>query len=216
MDRRKFTRSSIILAGAASAIPVASFAQTPEGTASPAASTPVVTDGVWEGAENPVTIEYDQELFGPARSSGVTGEWCVLRIPDIDRFLAMIIKFEDKYPHQFEGAKDLLNSEEELNFDGRDAEITNVNFYEENGAIGRLDQVNLPEADDTWSYTQFIPSEDPAKRTSQVWITSRISKFDRELMEAAVGSVMIDGEPAIRALDVATLFDDVEALEAPE
>ena len=215
MNRRTFTRTSLAVSGAA-LIPAASFAQTPESSASPAASTPVVTDGVWQGAENPVTIEYDQEIFGDARSSGVTGEWCVLRIPDIDRFLAMIIKFEDKYPHQFEGAKDMLENGEELNFDGRDAEITNVAFYEENSAVGRLDQVVLPESDDTWSYTQFIPSEDQSTRTSQVWITSRLSKFDRELMEAAVGSVMIDGEPAIRAVDVAALFDEIEALNVPE
>ena len=215
MNRRTFTRTSLAVSGAA-LIPATSFAQTPESSASPAASTPVVTDGVWQGAENPVTIEYDQEIFGDARSSGVTGEWCVLRIPDIDRFLAMIIKFEDKYPHQFEGAKDMLENGEELNFDGRDAEITNVAFYEENSAVGRLDQVVLPESDDTWSYTQFIPSEDQSTRTSQVWITSRLSKFDRELMEAAVGSVMIDGEPAIRAVDVAALFDEIEALNVPE
>ena len=215
MNRRTFTRTSLAVSGAA-LIPAASFAQTPESSASPAASTPVVTDGVWQGAENPVTIEYDQEIFGDARSSGVTGEWCVLRIPDIDRFLAMIIKFEDKYPHQFEGAKDMLENGEELNFDGRDAEITNVAFYEENSAVGRLDQVVLPESDDTWAYTQFITSEDQSTRTSQVWITSRLSKFDRELMEAAVGSVMIDGEPAIRAVDVAALFDEIEALNVPE
>lgn len=218
MNRRNFARTSLALTGAAM-IPVSTLAQdavsvsTP--AASPDASTPVAS-GVWEGVENDVTIEYDPEVFGDATTSGVTGEWCVLRIPDIDRFLAMIIKFEDDFPHQYEGAKDLLATDTEMNFEGREAEITNVATYEENGALGKLDQVVLPEADDTWSYLQFIPSEDPGKRTSQVWITSRISKLDREFMEAGVGSVMIDGEPAIRAVDVAALFDAVEALEAPE
>lgn len=215
MNRRKFAQSSLGVAGAASTslIPSALFAQTPENSATPSSS-PVATPGVWTSADDPVTVEYDHEVFGDAETSGVTGEWCVLRIPDIDRFLSIIIKLEEKFPHQPEAMKDYIENDPELNYEGRDAEITRLSVVEDNDAVGVLYQVGLAEAPDTWAFTQFIPVDSLEERTIQVWVASRRSKLDREFMEAAVTSVLINGEPAVRAMDVSELFDQVEALEA--
>lgn len=212
MDRRNFTRASITLAGAASLGTLATTsvgAQTPD--ASPSAS-PAATS--WESAEHPVTITFDTEIFGEASTSGVTGEWCVLRIEDIERFLSFIIKLEDKYPTDPEALRDIVENDPELEYP--DSEITRLEVVEDNDAFGVLYQPTLEHAPDTWSYSEFIPSEDGSRPTIQLWIASRVTKLDRELMETAVASVQINGEPAVRAIDVAELFDKVEAIEVEE
>lgn len=209
MDRRNFTRTSLTIAGAASlgTLVTASSvgAQTPN--ASPAPTS-------WESAEDPITIEWDTEIFGEATTSGITGEWCVLRIEDIDRFLSFIIKLEDKYPTDEDELRDFVENDPELEYP--DSEITRIETTEDNGAFGVLYQPELEAAPDTWSYSEFIPSEDGSHRTIQLWIASRVSKLDRELMEAAVSSVTINGEQAVRAIDVADLFDKVEEIEVED
>ncbi len=215
MDRRKFTHSSLTLAGAASLGTLVTAtsvgAQTPD--ASPAAS-PAATS--WESADDPITIEWDTEIFGEASTSGVTGEWCVLRIEDIDRFLSFIIMLEDEYPTDEEALRDLVENDPDLGYPDPETEITRVNVVEDNGAFGVLYQPELEHAMDTWSYSEFIPSEDGSHRTIHLWIASRVSKLDRELMETAVSSVTINGEQAVRAIDVADLFDQVEAIEVDD
>ena len=210
MDRRKFTQTSLTLAGAASLGTVATTAvvgaQTPD--ASPSATPKVM---IWESADDPITIEWDTEIFGGASTSGVTGEWCVLRIEDIEHFLSFIIMLEDKYPTDEEALRDLVENDPELEYP--DTEITRLDVVEDNGAFGVMYQPELEHAMDTWSYSEFIPSEDGSHRTIQLWIASRVSKLDREMMESAVSSVTINGEPAVRAIDVANLFDQVEAIE---
>lgn len=213
MNRRNFTRTSITLTGAASlgtfATAATVGAQTPD--SSPEATSKVM---VWESVEDPVTIEWDTEIFGGASTSGVTGEWCVLRIEDIEHFLSFIIKLEDKYPTDQQALRDLVENDPELEYP--DAEITRLEVVEDNGAVGVLYQPELDYAPDTWSYSEYIPSEDGSHRTIQLWIASRVSKLDREMMETAVGSVTINGEQAVRAIDVAELFDKVEALEVED
>lgn len=214
MDRRIFTRTSFAVAGAATlgaGVPAASFAQTPEGTAT--SGTPVASAGLWKSADDPVTIEFDAEIFGEAETTGVTGEWCVLRIEDIDRFLSMIIKLEDKYPHQEEAIRDYIENDPELSYEGQERELERISVVQDNGAFGVFYLAPQEGSEDTWAYTQMIPAEDRAHRTISVWVNSRRSKLDRELMEAAVSSVLINGEPAVRAMEVSDLFDEVEALE---
>lgn len=210
MNRRTFNLTTLGLAGAASVGTLATVpsvsAQTPEASpsASPAAK-------VWESAEDPVTVEWDTDVFGEASTSGVTGEWCVLRVQDIEHFLSFIIKLEDKYPTDDEALRDLVENDPELEYP--DTEITRLEVVEGNGAFGVLYQPALEHAPDTWSYSEFLPSEDGSHRTIQLWIASRVTKLDREMMEAAVGGVTINGEPAVRAIDVSELFDKVEAIE---
>lgn len=215
MDRRNFTRTTLGLAGAASLGTFATVntvgAQTPDASpsASPAAN-------VWESAEDPITIEWDTDVFGEASTSGITGEWCVLRIEDIEHFLSFIIMLEDKYPTDLAALKDYVETDDELGYVGQDPEIERISVVEENDAVGVFYQPNLEHAMDTWSYSEFIPSEDGSHRTIHLWINSRVSKLDREMMESAVSSVTINGEPAVRAIDVADLFDQVEAIEVED
>lgn len=215
MDRRNFTRTTLSVAGAASLgtlITASSVgAQTPDASPDASPSASPAAAGTWQSVEDPITIEWDTEIFGDGSTSGVSGEWCVLRIEDIDRFLSFIIMLEDKYPTDDEALRDLVENDEDLEYP--DAEITRLDVVEDNGAFGVLYRPALDHAPDTWSYSEFIPSEDGSHRTIQLWIASRVSKLDRELMEAAVSSVTINGEPAVRAIDVADLFDQIEAIE---
>lgn len=213
MDRRKFSLATVGLAGAASLGTLATVAtvgaQTPD--ASPSAS-PVAK--VWESAEDPVTIEWDTDVFGEASTSGVTGEWCVLRIEDIEHFLSCIIMLEEKYPTDVEALRDHVENDPELEYP--DAEIASREVVEENGAVGVFYRPELEHAPDTWGYSEFIPSEDGSHRTIQIWINSRASKLDREMMEPAIAGITINGEPAVRAIEVADLFDKVEAIEVED
>lgn len=210
MDRRFFTRASLTVAGATTLGNVTTAATV--GAQTPASS-PETTSKVmvWESAEDPITIEWDTEIFGGASTSGVTGEWCVLRIEDIEHFLSFIIKLEDKYPTDSQALRDLVENDPELEY--ADTELTRLDVVEDNGAFGVLYQPEIEHAMDTWSYSEFIPSEDGSHRTIQIWIASRVSKLDREMMEPAVASVTINGEPAVRAIDVSDLFDQVESIE---
>lgn len=227
MDRRSLTRASLALAGtiplvALATSPLGVHAQTPDTAGTPdttgtpdAAATPGIS-GVWESADDPIVVEWDTAIFGDASTSGVTGEWCVLRIPDIDRFLSFIIKLEDNLPTSGDELKDFVENDPELDYPGEADNITRVEVAEGDGAYGVLYQVALDYATDTWSYSEFIPSPDGSHRTIQIWIASRRSKLDREFMESAVSSVMINGEQAIRAIDIADLFDQVEAMHIPD
>lgn len=206
MNRRNFTRTSIALAGTSSVlIAHNAVAQTP--VATPSGS------GVWESADDPITIEWDMEIFGEATTSGVTGEWCVLRIEDIEHFLSFIIKLEEKYPTDLQALRDLVENDEELDYPEAAGKLNRLEIAEDNDAVGVLYQPELEAAPDTWSYSEFIPAPNGEHRTIQIWIASRTSKLDREMMEAAVASVTINGEPAVRAMDVTEMFDKVEALE---
>lgn len=210
MHRRRFTRAALAMGGAVSFGSVLSLqnagAQTP--VATPAAA------GTWESADDPVTIKWDTDIFGEGSTSGVTGEWCVLRIEDIDRFLSFIIKLEDKFPTDPEELRDYVENDEDLDYPGEAENIFRLEVVEDNDAFGVLYQAELDAAPDTWSYSEFIPAADGEHRTIQIWIASRRSKLDRELMERAVSSVQINGQPAVRAIDVAELFDQVEEIEA--
>lgn len=216
MHRRQFTRTSLALAGAATAGTILTSsisAQTPD--ASPAAS-PASTPGVWESAEDNVTVEYDHEIFGNATTSGVTGEWCVLRVPDIDRFLSFIIKLEDKYPTSEEELRDYVENSDELEVTDEEVEIERLTTTEGNGAFGLLYTAPTDAAPDNWNYSEFIPAVAGEHRTIQCWINSRRSKLDRELVTSAISSVMINGEPAIRAIEIEELMNQVEAIEVAE
>lgn len=213
MDRRFFTRASLTVAGATT---LGNFTTAATVGAQTPASSPEATSKVmvWESAEDPITIEWDTEIFGGASTSGVTGEWCVLRIEDIEHFLSFIIKLEDKYPTDGQALRDLVENDPELEY--ADTELTRLDVVEDNGAFGVLYQPEIEHAMDTWSYSEFIPSEDGSHRTIQIWIASRVSKLDREMMEPAVASVTINGEPAVRAIDVSDLFDQVESIEVDD
>lgn len=210
MDRRNFTRTTFGVVGAASLGTVTTVgAQTPD--SSPAAS-PAATE--WVSAEDPITITWDTEIFSQSSTSNILGESCVLRIEDIEHFLSFIITIKDDYPTDDEALRDLVENDPELEFP--DTEITRIDVVEDNGAFGVLYQPEIDFAPDTWSYSEFIPSEDGSHRTIQLWIKSRVSKLDREMMEAAVSSVTINGEQAVRAIDVTDLFDQVETIEVAE
>lgn len=216
MHRRDFTRSTLTIAGAATAgtlvtTSLASAAQTPASESTPAAS-PAVS-GQWQSAEDPITVTWDTEVFGEATTSGVTGEWCVLRIPDIDRFLSFIIMLEEKYPTDDEALRDLVENDPKMEYPLNETDVSRIEVVEDNGAFGVLYTAPSEATPDQWSYSEFIPSEDGSHRTIQIWIASRRSKLDREFMEAAVASVTINGEQAVRATDIAHLFDQVEAIE---
>ncbi len=217
MHRRQFTRTSIALgaaatAGAAIASPLA--AQTPETSGTPAAS-PAAASGIWESAEDNVTIEYDPEIFGEATTSGVTGEWCVLRIPDIERFVSIIIKLEEKYPTDEAELKDYVENSDEYLGTAEGVEVEKLELTEGNGAFGVFYTAADEAAPDTWGYDEFIPGVAGEHRTIHTWINSRRSKFDRELVESALSTLTINGEPAVRAIELETLLDSVEALEVP-
>lgn len=218
MDRRDFTRKTLKIAGAASAGTLfansIASAQTPDAspTSSPAAS-PAAESGTWESAEYPVTIEFDAEIFGDATTSGVTSEMCVLRIEDIDRFLSFIITLDSDLPTDLTELKDIVENDPELDYPNPDGELERIQVTEDNDAVGVLYHPVVEATPDQWSYTEYLTSEDSEIPTIHLWVASRTSKLDRELMETAVGSVMINGESAIRAIDVATLFDEIETLD---
>lgn len=218
MHRRQFTRTSIALgaaatAGAAITSPLA--AQTPETSGTPAASPASSTPGIWESAEDKVTIEYNHEVFGDATTSGVTGEWCVLRVPDIDRFMSVIIKLEEKYPTDEAELKDYVETSDEFLGTEEGAEVERLEQTEGNGAYGVFYTAPTEAAPDTWGYDEFIPGVAGEHRTIHTWINSRRSKFDRELVESALSTLTINGEPVVRAIELEALLDSVEALEVP-
>lgn len=219
MHRRKFAQASFSLAAAASTgtlLARGAAAQTPDASPSASPSASPAVAGVWESAEDPITIEYDSEIFGDASTSGLKGEWCVLQVPDIDRFMSVMIKLEEDLPATADEARDFVENDEELDYPMPEFPITRVEVVEDNDAFGALYTVENTAAPDTWVYVEMIPSEDADHRPIEILVQSRRTKLDRELHEAALNSLKINGEQAIRAIDIADLFDKVEAIEVEE
>lgn len=214
MQRRSFAKVSLSLAATSTGafFTRSMAAQTPD--ASPSASPTAA--GIWESADDPITIEYDTDFFGDAVTSGVKGEWCVLQIPDIDRFMSVMIKLEEDLPGTADEARDFVENDAELDYPLPEFPITRLDVVENNDAFGALYTVENTAAMDTWAYVELIPAEDEDHRPIEILVQSRRSKLDRKFHEAALNSLKINGDLAIRAIDIADLFDQVEALEVEE